>query len=484
MPRGHRLDVASDGTITWNVTTNSSYPNRITGIGRNDITSLDQRKSKSTVAGSVLTLEHSAVFSEKDFLLAGDDGGLLGATTSTVHPSYPMRVTRIWKTQLTGTPGLVNISFDLGTGIYNSGVAADYAILIKNTDTNFSTGATAFTGGAAIVSNVLTFTNVPLANGDFFTLALPRVVSPGGVVNNIKLWLKAGAGVAGVTTASSWSDQTTNNFVSTQATAANQPTILTNRLNFNPAIQFDGTNDQLNIAGGIMGTSTYQDINVFAVTRANVVQNSFIFNENQSGGTLNVRIPWSDNNLYWDAGTSSAPQRINVNWGGTVNTGYLWSVLSSTTNTALGAGHLQDIVRNGLTLNFDNDMNPFTGNNSNLSLGSGGGSNFYNGEISELVAYAGPLTATQYQQIQSYLAIKYGVTLDQTTATNYITSTGVTVWDATGNSSYKNNITGVGRDDGSGLDQHNKYPSGLSFESNKNMESRFKRYSRYSQYQL
>jgi hypothetical protein len=61
-----------------------------------------------------------------------------------------------------------------------------------------------------------------------------------------------------------------------------------------------------------------------------------------------------------------------------------------------------------------------------------------------------------FKRVNSYLAIKYGRTLDQTSAQNYLASDGTTIpWDATtaDNATYKNRIAGIGRDDCSGLVQ-------------------------------
>lgn len=38
------------------------------------------------------------------------------------------------------------------------------------------------------------------------------------------------------------------------------------------------------------------------------------------------------------------------------------------------------------------------------------------------MVYTGVLTAANRNKIDSYLALKYGITLDQTTATNYVLS--------------------------------------------------------------
>jgi len=107
------------------------------------------------------------------FVVVGADAGILGATTAGVptgFPAFPMRVTKIWRTQLTGgTPATVNVSFDLGTGIYNSGIAGNYSLL-QSTTPDFS-AATPVTGGS-ISSNVITFNGVTLNDGDYFTLGL------------------------------------------------------------------------------------------------------------------------------------------------------------------------------------------------------------------------------------------------------------------------------------------------------------------------
>ncbi|MEZ4902515.1 MAG: hypothetical protein R2822_12575 [Spirosomataceae bacterium] len=53
--------------------------------------------------------------------------------------------------------------------------------------------------------------------------------------------------------------------------------------------------------------------------------------------------------------------------------------------------------------------------------------------------------------MNSYLALKYGITLDQTTTTNYLSGTGSTIWTAGGG--YDNSIAGIGREDCQDLHQ-------------------------------
>lgn len=79
-----------------------------------------------------------------------------------------------------------------------------------------------------------------------------------------------------------------------------------------------------------------------------------------------------------------------------------------------------------------------------------GGYNANSFDIAEILAYRGTLTPTQVNQIESYLALKYGASL----GSNYILSDGsTTVWNTVTNAGYNNNIAGIGRDDDSGLSQ-------------------------------
>lgn len=85
-----------------------------------------------------------------------------------------------------------------------------------------------------------------------------------------------------------------------------------------------------------------------------------------------------------------------------------------------------------------------------LSVGYdyGNGPGFgWSGTIEELLYYPWQLSAVESQKVNSYLSIKWGITLDQTTPTNYLASNNDVIWDATANSGYKTDITVIGRDD-------------------------------------
>jgi hypothetical protein len=49
-----------------------------------------------------------------------------------------------------------------------------------------------------------------------------------------------------------------------------------------------------------------------------------------------------------------------------------------------------------------------------------GGERFFSGYLPEVILYAEDLTPAEVNRVESYLGLKYGVTLNQTVATDYI----------------------------------------------------------------
>lgn len=76
------------------------------------------------------------------------------------------------------------------------------------------------------------------------------------------------------------------------------------------------------------------------------------------------------------------------------------------------------------------------------------------GKIAEIIWYDRVLAGAEKQQVESYLALKYGIPLSQSyQPSSYLNSNGDVVWDAKRNKFFSSNIAGIGRDDRSGLYQ-------------------------------
>lgn len=96
----------------------------------------------------------------------------------------------------------------------------------------------------------------------------------------------------------------------------------------------------------------------------------------------------------------------------------------------------------------------------NVSMEGDGWGEDWLGLIYEGIIYNCKLSSAELQRVQSYLAIKYGVTLrpvDSDPAIvegDYMAADGLTkVWDYSANRAYHNNVAGIGRDDATALHQ-------------------------------
>ncbi len=75
----------------------------------------------------------------------------------------------------------------------------------------------------------------------------------------------------------------------------------------------------------------------------------------------------------------------------------------------------------------------------------------FKGVLPEYVLYNRVLTFQERIRVESYLAIKYGVSLNQAYPTSYLSSAGKVIWDAGMFGAFSGSIAGIGRDDTSGL---------------------------------
>jgi hypothetical protein len=101
------------------------------------------------------------------------------------------------------------------------------------------------------------------------------------------------------------------------------------------------------------------------------------------------------------------------------------------------------------------DWNTRLNDNEDFSIGTHvdytGGCTDVN--INEIIYYPWDLTNAERQRVESYLALKWGISQDQTVATNYVDGAGAIIWNATTMAAHNKNITGIGRDDCSALKQ-------------------------------
>ena len=269
------------------------------------------------------------------------------------------------------------------------------------------------------------------------------------------LWLRADIDLDG----SSWEDQTGSGATKFDATPSNSPTINitgANTLNFNPTVTLNGTNQRYSITNGIFGNSANNDVLwIYAVSLRNSGDGN-IFGQNLSGNDINFQAP-NGGNLSFSPGTGNT---ITNAWGGTDNKFHIWNAGYDNNTGSPPSGENTTLYRDGREIDSDNNTGNFDGNNGNAFIGSDTNNNFMNGQIAELMVYTSVPTSAEQQQIQSYLAIKYGITLDNIVDNDatiiegdYTLLDGTKVWNKTNNNTYHNDVAGIGREDGMLLTQ-------------------------------
>ncbi len=301
----------------------------------------------------------------------------------------------------------------------------------------------------------------------FFTNAL-WAQRPGGVPDSLNTWLKANEGVTinATNQVTLWTEYSTagilGNF-STQGAAINKPSHVApilnpNGINFNPYVVFNQGTGANSISSGnaVAGTA------LLNATAGNTIFQ--VFNLKQSVGT-GVWLKWQ-----WASNPYSGPRLGNeVNNPG--NLGRVrFDFRSPNLVTPENVLNRHSIVTQGNTtttkfIRLDGRESisaPITGTFSpgtttgRLTVGAEPYGDDYPTQIdhAELIIYKRELTPAEINKVESYLAVKYGFTLDQTVAgNNYTASNNTIVWNAGTNNLYNNNITGIARDDASALYQ-------------------------------
>jgi len=296
--------------------------------------------------------------------------------------------------------------------------------------------------------------------------AAPLVqAAPGGVSSNLQLWLKADVGISQTDgqTLTNWVDQSTNAYTASNTAGNGQtsPTFrnnTTDNINFNPAVEFDGANNGVDLAGNYI-YSNNDGMTFFAAIKSDV----------KSGNAYIFDFGWAANYGYgFSYNSTSHMMYTSTNSGGAVP----GQPHSYTTNAVIYTGKIdfgteQRAYLNG-TSTFNANITLAQLTTSEITENPNHASNqgpvtigriskadsccVFDGKIAEVILYDADLVDADRNKVQSYLALKYGTTLDS--SIDYLASSGTTIYPSTStHSGYINDIAGIGTDNGSVLNQ-------------------------------
>ncbi|WP_417197597.1 LamG-like jellyroll fold domain-containing protein [Bizionia sp.] len=321
----------------------------------------------------------------------------------------------------------------------------------------------------------------------------PLTEGPGGVTNDLALWLKGTDGL-GYTTGqpvSLWADQ--GRGANATAPTGLEPTYRDAPLfnvNFNPVVDFDNDYDTAGEDFGysdtnrntLVGTEGFYTQDMFLVVIPDVNVTSSLASMDVFCGDIDPVTDERD-------GSGIGYGRYSVRFDNEIIS---YCVNTTSTSTVPVADRGYGIAHTGLTDNYNNVGIINSKNNSNSPTSSvllynandigntevgvpqfenvsnsryflGRSEAFkgsYEGRIAEVITYSAKKDDANLTQernrIQSYLAIKYGITLGVNgTSQDYVDSDGTLIWDAnTGTPAedvFNYDIAGIGRDDASDL---------------------------------
>lgn len=336
---------------------------------------------------------------------------------------------------------------------------------------------------------------ISIANNDSnenpynFNIQGAGATGPGGVTANLGLWLKGNAGLSytdgqGV---SLWGDQGNGSNATVHANGQ-QPTYRDNpnyNVNFNPVVDFDNISTESSGSYNynqlpqqyLVGSSGYHTNDIFVVVIPDITVNS-------SFGSMDIFCADHDLGTQENDGSGIGFGAYSQRFSGEVlcyayalsnglNNGYGVSQNGAFTYNNVGiinarhntSANGQQLYYNALNVvNNTSDSGAFgTISNGKYWIGrSEGWRASLEGRVCEIITYSARKNDTNLTQernrIQSYLAVKYGITLGVNgTSQDYVNSDGTVIWDVnTGvpaNDVFNYDIAGIGRDDGSILNQ-------------------------------
>nr|WP_315179286.1 choice-of-anchor D domain-containing protein [uncultured Flavobacterium sp.] len=291
-------------------------------------------------------------------------------------------------------------------------------------------------------------------------------IAPGGVTPNLKFWLKADSNIgnkADGASMSSWPESTTASTKSAVAKLGKEPKFNHNvakNVNFNPVIYFNGSTS-------MTGGQGFNNLDMYVVVKPSSTVN---YQSNASdvycGDDVASNKPNQDITGFEMGGRTARYANEVVSYNQAASNSYGVGELSNAKSytgvnifNPSGNGTRMGIYNNGTLLTTAEANTSTYKNIVNSRYWLGASETFgpsYEGDILEIINYNTSNNATDRRRIETYLAIKYGITLGNNgTSLDYYNSSSTdiasSIYDAGAGFNY--NIAGIGRDDKSLLKQ-------------------------------
>jgi len=473
---------SSAGDTVWKASKHAGYLTNVFGIGRDDATGLHQRQSVSC-EDNVLTVfmgpelykfnsENKTTLDELNFLLLGSNN--LNGMAAYIVPAgtsfdntisseaFTNRQSRIYQAQVTG-PSALSVSLLIKQ------FKARYVLVSAN-----ATFTPALSTRIYKVDKDGFAYGVEIGDNDYVGFVVSDE-KPGGTIGaTLELWLKAdevsnGGQLADGDPVNVWENRTNVMFNFEKHGTTNAPTFNSFGLNYNPSVYFDG---KIGTANAVKLVSK----DVFNTDATNRRYRSFYVSvpSDTLGGSQNrgAIFAYRDyNDEGWRKSLTLISDYLYYCTGTQVGT---YSNFTMGLNYRFGITGMERVTGTGNVLNAWHDAKIPTSAQPNRALGGTSDkaiigarsvttsatdnyNNQFRGDIQEIIILSNPIgtnfNATDITKINTYLAVKYGMSLDTVAQPQWINTFGTTVWNTANHRGYNKNIFGIGRDDATGLYQ-------------------------------
>lgn len=340
-----------------------------------------------------------------------------------------------------GTNILINGTRALATGVNHFWVTYDL-------------NAAAATGNvldaqctSLIVATVTRTPSVTSPAGTRTVTACPP--SPGGVDPGLLVWLRSDAGLttSGVNV-TAWADQSP---AATTTTVNGSPDRVLAGRNYNPTVLFTMSNAAAG-GGDFLKTANLNVRSVFCAAQLQNTARESTHIVTYDG--VSTSLPCSGCAIHGGSNGANVAEFGESGYGNAqFQAAGVWrrnGDAAGVANTTRHSGNFDLVTALGTGTG---SVNALLGGQLDITGFFNGRLRDWLGPVGELVLYSGPVTTVEANRVESYLAIKYGITLggNGSTTLAYRSSAGTTLWAA--NSGYHYDVIGIGRDDKSALVQ-------------------------------
>jgi|GEM_PF-3208305 len=277
------------------------------------------------------------------------------------------------------------------------------------------------------------------------TSCFVKAQTPGGVAAgaNMKLWLSGDANVTNTSGSLTWGDRSGNGNDVVQTNPLSHPT-QTTLLNYNETFTFDGIDDRFPITSfSYLKDQELSNLNMFVVYKTDATSGvetnkSFVGFDGQHGYSAYIRA--NNGRLILQSGPTISQASGSTNDDLTHIGSFVFDAAAAA-DTKIRVDGVQRFSGDKRVGNiiFTQPRSGYIGDEATSGSTPKAGVG-YQGDIAEIILFdVSAITNIEIQKIESYLALKYGITLGG----NYLNSAGTTIWDATANAAYHNNVAGL-----------------------------------------